>query len=141
MDLKIDDGGGFRLNYANIANAEWLLPTIRLLALDMQKNPYVTVGDWFRGLSKSSLEEIQELAEVCYEDEENSDAIEQLMLLSMMLALAEGTGDLNDMESNHRQLGMLMSLITIVSLERKGFVRVFYDNLTLGSDMGDRFIV
>jgi hypothetical protein len=107
----------------------------------MQKNPYVTLGDWFRGLADSSIYELQELAETCYEDPENADAQEQLMLLTMMLASAEGTCDMQDMEKNRTQLGMLMSLITIVSLQRKGHVRVFYENLTLGTDMRDAVIV
>ena len=63
------------------------------------------------------------------------------MLLAMMLASGEGTCDMNDMEKNRTQLGMLMSLITVVGLERKGFVRVFYENLTLGDDMGNAVIV
>ena len=140
MELKFEDDG-YSLNYRNIAEANWILPTIRLLAVDMQKNPYVTLGDWFRGLGSSSVLELQELAEACYEDPDNADALEQMMLLAMMLASAEGTCDMQDMEKNHRQLGMLMSLITIISLERKGMVRVFYENLTLGDDMGSAVIV
>lgn len=140
MELKFDDNG-YNINYRNVAEANWILPTIRLLAIDMQKNPYVTLGDWFRGLADSSIYELQELAETCYEDPENADALEQLMLLTMMLASAEGTCDMQDMEKNRTQLGMLMSLITIVSLERKGHVRVFYENLSLGTDMRDAVIV
>jgi hypothetical protein len=140
MELKFEDDG-YNINYRNVAEANWILPTIRLLAIDMQKNPYVTVGDWFRGLGTSSVLELQELAETCYEDPDNADALEQLMLLTMMLASAEGTCDMQDMEKNRTQLGMLLSLITIVGLERKGLVRVFYENLTLGNDMGSAVIV
>ena len=141
MDLKIEIDEGDSLNYRNIAEANWILPTIRLLAIDLQKNPYVTVGDWFRGLADSSVYELQELAETCYENPDNEESMEQMMLLAMMLASGEGTCDMNDMEKNRTQLGMLMSLITVVGLERKGFVRVFYENLTLGDDMGNAVIV
>jgi hypothetical protein len=141
MDLKIEIDEGDSLNYRNIAEANWILPTIRLLAIDLQKNPYVTVGDWFRGLADSSVYELQELAETCYENPDNEESMEQMMLLAMMLASGEGTCDMNDMEKNRTQLGMLMSLITVVGLERKGFVRVFYENLTLGDDMGGAVIV
>lgn len=141
MDLKIEIDEGDSLNYRNIAEANWILPTIRLLAIDLQKNPYVTVGDWFRGLADSSVYELQELAETCYENPDNEESMEQMMLLAMMLASGEGTCDMNDMEKNRTQLGMLMSLITVVGLERKGFVRVFYENLTLGDDMGSAVIV
>lgn len=141
MDLKIEIDEGDSLNYRNIAEANWILPTIRLLAIDLQKNPYVTVGDWFRGLADSSIYELQELAETCYENPDNEESMEQMMLLAMMLASGEGTCDMKDMEKNRTQLGMLMSLITVVGLERKGFVRVFYENLTLGDDMGNAVIV
>ena len=141
MDLKIEIDEGDSLNYRNIAEANWILPTIRLLAIDLQKNPYVTVGDWFRGLADSSVYELQELAETCYENPDNEESMEQMMLLAMMLASGEGTCDMKDMEKNRTQLGMLMSLITVVGLERKGFVRVFYENLTLGDDMGNAVIV
>ena len=141
MDLKIEIDQGDSLNYRNIAEANWILPTIRLLAIDLQKNPYVTVGDWFRGLADSSVYELQELAETCYENPDNEESMEQMMLLAMMLASGEGTCDMKDMEKNRTQLGMLMSLITVVGLERKGFVRVFYENLTLGDDMGNAVIV
>lgn len=140
MDLKIEIPEGDNLNYRNIAEANWILPTIRLLAIDMQKNPYATLGDWFRGLADSSVYELQELAETCYENPE-SETMEQMMLLTMMLASAEGTCDMGDMEKNRTQLGMMMSLITIVGLERKGLVRVFYENLSLGTDMRDAVIV
>lgn len=141
MDLKIEIDEGDSLNYRNIAEANWILPTIRLLAIDLQKKSYVTVGDWFRGLTDSSVYELQELAETCYENPDNEESMEQMMLLAMMLASGEGTCDMKDMEKNRTQLGMLMSLITVVGLERKGFVRVFYENLTLGDDMGNAVIV
>jgi hypothetical protein len=140
MVMKIEIPEGDSLNYRNIAEANWVLPTIRLLAIDMQKNPYATLGDWFRGLADSSVHELQELAETCYQDPD-SETMEQMMLLTMMLASAEGTCDIGDMEKNRTQLGMMMSLITIVGLERKGLVRVFYENLTLGTDMSDAVIV
>ena len=141
MVMQIEIPEGDSLNYRNIAEATWVLPTIRLLAIDMQKNPYATLGDWFRGLSDSSVYELQELAETCHQDPENAETMEQMMLLTMMLASAEGTCDIGDMEKNRTQLGMMMSLITIVGLERKGLVRVFYENLSLGTDMRDAVIV
>ena len=55
----------------------------------------------------------------------------------MMLAAAEGTDDLGDMNNLRHQLSKLIMTITVVSLGRKGLVRVFYENLTLGHDMDD----
>jgi hypothetical protein len=140
MDLDfLENDDGMQLNYGNIAMAEWLCPTIRLAALDLQKNPYIAVGDWFQKQSNNSIAELQQMAEIAYEnpDDPENEEIEQLMLLTMMLAAAEGTDNMGDMAHLQKQLSKLVMLITVVSLQRKGLVRVFYENLTLGADMDD----
>lgn len=135
FEMKFEEEG-FNINYGNVAMAEWLCPTIRLTALDLQKTPYISLGDWFKNLSDNSLKEIQEIAEATYEDPDGeSEHLEQMMILAMMLASAEGTDDLGNMEHMKTQLGKLLMLITVVSLERKGLVKVWYENLTLGADM------
>ena len=138
MEMEFKDDG-YNLNYGNIAQAEWLCPTIRLTALDLQKQPYITLGDWFQKQSDNSIRELQQLAENAYEDPDSPDNedIEQMMILTMMLAAAEGTDDLGDMNNLRHQLSKLIMTITVVSLGRKGLVRVFYENLTLGHDMDD----
>jgi hypothetical protein len=140
MELDfLENDDGMQLNYGNIAMAEWLCPTIRLAALDLQKNPYIAVGDWFQKQSNNSIAELQHMAEVAYEnpDDPENEEIEQLMLLTMMLAAAEGSDNMGDMAHLQKQLSKLVMLITVVSLQRKGLVRVFYENLTLGADMDD----
>jgi hypothetical protein len=140
MELDfLENDDGMQLNYGNIAMAEWLCPTIRLTALDLQKQPYITLGDWFQKQSDNSIRELQHLAEHAYEDPDSPDNedIEQMMILTMMLAAAEGTDDLSDTDNLRRQLSKLIMTITLVSLARKGLVRVFYENLTLGADMDD----
>lgn len=129
----------YSLNYKNIAEAEWISPTIRLLAIDIQKNPYFPIGEWFRKLSNTSVAELQMLAESVADGDisDHEEAIEQLMLLSQMLAYAESTDDTSNLEYMQTQLKKLITLITVISLERKGFVRVFHENLTLGADMED----
>jgi hypothetical protein len=136
MEMEFKDDG-YNLNYGNIANAEWLCPTIRLTALDLQKNPYISVGDWFLKLSVNSLNELQDIAERAFEDADNADNedIEQMMILAMMLASAEGTDDIGNMDHMKKQLSKIIMLVTLVALERKGLVRVWYENMTLGADM------
>jgi hypothetical protein len=130
---------GYAINLSEVAHTGHICPTIRLFALDLQKNPYARIGDWFRELSDTSLEELLNIAEET--NENNPDALEQMMLLSQMLAMAEGTLNLNDLDTVRKQMGVTIQLIAMVSLDRKGLVRVFYDNLTLGDDMGDAIIV
>ena len=118
MNFQMSDDDYF-LNYKEIANAEWVLPTIRLLAIDLQKCPYISLGDWFKSLSNRSIDELQEMAENVDEDPDNEQYVEQAMLLSMMLSGAEGTSNIKDLEQTRHQLSMLLSLITFESLARK----------------------
>ena len=140
MNFQMSDDDYF-LNYKEIANAEWVLPTIRLLAIDLQKCPYISLGDWFKSLSNRSIDELQEMAENVDEDPDNEQYVEQAMLLSMMLSGAEGTSNIKDLEQTRHQLSMLLSLITFESLARKGLVRVYRENYTLGDDMGEKIVV
>lgn len=131
----------FYVNLQQIANDTTVLPTIRLLAMDLMQNPYLTLGDWFRSLNDLSLHELMQVAEETIKDED-SPMMEHLMLLTLMLAQAEGTlTNMNEMEELGNQISMMRNYLAIVSLARKGLVRVYYENLTLGSDMGDRVVV
>lgn len=142
MELNLDYEGSDKewyLNYKIISESENICPTIRLLAIDLQKTTYLSIGDWIRSLSDRSFDEINELAQT--EDEESFD-MEQLLLLTLMLSHAEGTNLPNDdMEGMNRQLAILRQLIVFTSLEKKGLVRCHYNNFTLGEDLGDRTIV
>jgi|LakMenE18May11ns_1017448.scaffolds.fasta_scaffold9622321_2 hypothetical protein len=140
MNLNYDgDDKLWYLNYEVIASSTNICPTIRLLAIDLQKNPYISIGDWVQSLSDNSFAEIYELAST---DDEDSFEMEQMLLLTLMLSHAEGTSLPNDdMEGMNRQLAVLRQLIVMCSLEKKGFVRCHYENFTLGEDMGDRIVV
>lgn len=139
MEFELTDDDLY-LNYKNIAECEWITPTIRLLAIDIQKNPYISVGEWFEKLSDRSVSELQELAEIVANGDDE-DATQQMMLLAMILSNAEGTGDMKSIDTLRKQLSMILSIITFESLARKGFVRVYRENYTLGDDMGDRVVV
>jgi hypothetical protein len=130
---------GYAINLSEVAHTGHICPTIRLLAMDLQKNPYARIGDWLRALPETSMSELLELADAVARGDQ--DSMEQIMLLTCMLASAEGTDDLNDLEKIRTQLGMMVNIIAITGLDRKGLVRVHYDNLTLGDDMGDAIIV
>lgn len=140
MNLNYDgDDKLWYLNYKVIASSTNICPTIRLLAIDLQNNPYISIGDWIQSLSDNSFAEIYELATI---DDEESFEMEQMLLLTLMLSHAEGTNLPNDdMEGMNKQLAVLRQLIVMCSLEKKGLVRCHYENFTLGEDMGDRIIV
>jgi hypothetical protein len=59
-----------------------------------------------------------------------------------MLSKAEASDvEYEASEAMARQFDLLKVLITCVSLEKKGLVKIHYENMTLGEDMGDRIVV
>lgn len=128
---------GFGMNLELICQQEKLTSATRLLAITLQKQPYISVGDWFKSLSSHQFAELNDLIE-----EPTTEADEELLLLTLMLSKGEAT-DVEYEASNAmaRQFDMLKVLITCVSLEKKGMVKVYYENMTLGEDMGDKIVV
>jgi hypothetical protein len=57
-----------------------------------------------------------------------------------MLALSEGA-PAKSVKENTENLKYLCTMLQCVSLERRGFVRVFYDNISFGEDSGERVVV
>lgn len=145
FDLNLNYEGSedeFYIDFARVANTEDLLPTVRLTALSLSNNPYLSLGDWFKGLNENSFKEVYDMVNETFENHD-APVMEQLMLLTMMLSSAEGTliASSNNLDELGKQMEVFRNYVAIVSLERKGLVRVFYENLTLGGDMGDKIVV
>lgn len=140
MDFELNfEDEGFCLNLEEIARSRKIPAPIRLLAVEMQETTYMSIGEWLQGLDEGSYQQLHQLAEC---DDDDPVMMEHLLLLTMMLSTAEGTAIFSsDMEALATQLHMLRSLIVFMSLERKGLVRCYYENFTLGSDMGDKIVV
>lgn len=128
---------GFGMNLELISQQEDLTSATRLLAITLQKQPYISVGDWFKSLSVFQFAELNDLIE-----QPTTKGDEEILLLTLMLSKGEGT-DVEYEASNAmaRQFDTLKMYITFVSLEKKGLVKVHYENLTLGDDMGDKIVV
>ena len=75
----------YTLNYSNIAKHKTLCNVTRVLAMDLMENPYIVVGDFFKNLSDSSLQELLEIV-----NREDEKALSETLLLSEMLSRAEG---------------------------------------------------
>lgn len=107
----------------------------RTLALDLIDNPYLTVGKFFKGLSDN---EVKELVSLC--EKEDDASVSELLLLSEMLSRAEGITSADPDEMGVK-VGALRMMTVGVSLERKGLVRAFYENMTFDtSNYGDKIV-
>jgi len=86
-------------------------------------------------LSDDSLEQLNEIC-----DDENHPNFEEIILISEMLAAAEGT-NIGGTPEVHQRLHLFITWMAIESLKRKGLVKVYYENISFGDDMGEKIIV
>jgi hypothetical protein len=126
----------YNVNFKHVANEKSLLSSTRLLALDLTKNPYMTIGDFFKNLSNGDLEELVKIIDTG----EHHVHFEDLMLISMMLAAAEGTVG-NTLETACENLNAFNTFVICESLARKGLAKIHRQNMSFGEDMKDKMIV
>lgn len=120
----------YSINYSNVAKQKGLSNVTRVLAMDLIENPYLVIGDFFKNLSDSSLEELLSLV-----NRDDEEAISETLLLSEMLSKAEGlTNSLEDMSKN---IEMFRVLVAGTSLHRKGLIKAYFQNMSFGSDAGE----
>ena len=126
------------VNYDKVVEATYLHSIIRMTALMIQKNPYMTVGNFFKNLNNDEVEQLCEMVDRGRHDD--SDAMMNLVILSEMLARAEGSEPQNE-DSSSANVNSLCAFITCADLARKGLVKIFYDNLSFGEEMKNAIIV
>jgi hypothetical protein len=63
-----------------------------------------------------------------------------MILISEMLSAAEGT-NMGGTPEVHQRLNMFITWLIFESLKRKGLVKIYYENISFGEDMGDKIVV
>ena len=121
-----------------IIDAEGLLPVTKSVAKMLMRNPYTSLGKFFKKLSDENLEILMEIIDEG--DSEFNDGLEDVVLMTEMLSRAEGvpSQSVEDITENVNYFG---ACVTCVSLARKGLVRVYYDNMSFGTDQGEKVLV
>jgi hypothetical protein len=138
MDFEINYDGyedEYELNYKEIAATTRLAPVVRMLAIDLQEQPYMSPGDWFQKLSDRSLKEVMDII-----NDDSEEGLSEQLLLTMMLARAEGIVTTAVEDIGH-QVGVLRMLVAGVGLARKGMVKMYYENMSFGEDMQDKILM
>ena len=144
MDNEFDNFDEYGLNFNKIVNDNTMLSVTRLLASQLQQNPYITVKDFFEGLSDEDLEVLLEVADALEREADNDineiDHGHELILITEMLVRAEGliTATAEEM---FRRIQMMCMFLACESLFRKGIVKLHRDNLSFGEDMLSQVIV
>ena len=121
-----------------IIESDKLLPVTKSVAKMLMRNPYTSLGKFFKKLSDENLEILMEIIDEG--DSEFNERMEDIVLMTEMLSRAEGvpSQSVDEITENVNYFG---ACITCVSLARKGLVRVYYDNMSFGADNGDKMIV
>ena len=125
-------------NMEKIIDAEGLLPVTKSVAKMLMRNPYTSLGKFFKKLSDENLQTLMEIIDEG--DSEFNDGMEDVVLMTEMLSRAEGvpSQSIEDITENVNYFG---ACVTCVSLARKGLVRVYYDNMSFGKDQGEKVLV
>ena len=135
MSFDFDEDGEFNINYEKVLYEERFLPVTRLLAANLMKNQYMPIGDFIKSLNDNSLEQLNEISA-----DEDHPNFEEMILISEMLAAAEGT-NMGGTPEVHQRLNLFITWLVFESLKRKGLVKIYYENISFGEDMGDKIIV
>lgn len=136
MSFEFDENEGeCSINYHKVLHQETFLPITRLLAADLIKSQYMSIGNFIKLLKDHSLEELNEISE-----DENNPHFEEIILITEMLAAAEGT-NLGGAPQVHQRLSLFTTWLIFESLKRKGLVKIHYENLSFGYDMADKIVV
>jgi hypothetical protein len=138
MDYEDNDSYVFDLN--KIANLSSTHSSVKLLAHQMMINPYHRIGPFLTGLSDHDIKTLLDICEKQAHDQDVTyEPFENIMLLGMMLATGEGV-EVND-ESVYTITNIMVAMITMESLRRKGFVKVFYDKVSFGPEFAQEKVV
>ena len=121
-----------------IIESDKLLPVTKSVAKMLMRNPYTSLGRFFKKLSNENLEILMEIIDEG--DSEFNERMEDIVLMTEMLSRAEGVPS-QSVEEITENVNYFGACITCVSLARKGLVRVYYDNMSFGTDNGDKMIV
>lgn len=137
-DEEFNEDGTFSVCLDNIIAGKEVLAITKFVAMEAKHEGYITVGRFLQQLSDHDLQELMGIAESA--KDELNDQVGDLLLIAEILAKGEGLepGTLEDVT---KRMNVLIILLTIESLHRKGMVRAFHDNMSLGEDSGDKMIV
>lgn len=142
MDENYFDGT-YSVNLDEIIKSTERSSIVKMLAMQIKQNSYLTVGDFFKNLSSTDLQylvdAIEETNEMDEEEYLESDKADDLLLITLMLSKAEG-GDEADAEDLQRKMQCFCMLTITASLHRKGLVDVFYENFSLQEDASENMI-
>lgn len=136
-----EDFEGYTINYEKLISDTSMLAVTRLLATDLMNKPYYNVGSFIKNLSDSDLRTLSDICEQSEEDDTPGSRFQEIILISQMLAEAEGSAYDMSLDGVIMRTRSLSAFFAVESLRRKGLVKVHHHNMSFGEDAGDRIVV
>lgn len=122
----------YYLNPDKILSNPDVSSTVKAAMRRTMKQQFLLPGHWVHDLSDIEVDQLCELVELAKAEDDAGqpgEAGEQMVLLTMILATAEGCAPENDDEVQ-TFYGRLAAFIICESLARKGLVTVFHDKMS-----------
>ena len=141
MEFNFEDTGDSKFNilFSKVIEDKTLLGTTRLLAVDISKNGYINIGDFFKNMPQDDLQKYLNMAE-----DLDGDNSAEVLLLSEMLAIGEGLDnglDDTEPETMQNRMSQLIMYLACESLARQGLIKLYREHMSFGEDMGDKLLV
>jgi hypothetical protein len=134
MDDDFDFNFPMEINYEKVLKTNSILPMVRLLAAELMKNPYMTIGAYLQKARDSDLQLILEASE-----DEEDERLSDILLMAEMLAKAEGV-ETECIEDVYKHLNSFITLVAVASLERKKLILANYDVMSFGEEFAHHTI-
>jgi len=128
-----EDISSFTVNLDKVVNDKNSSSITKLLAAKLMVQPYMTIGDFLNSLSDADVVTLLDMVE--------EEQLEDILLISEMLAGSEGLGGSKNVEEAQVKLNAMSNFIVLESLARKGLVKVHREHLSFGEDMGHKIVV
>jgi hypothetical protein len=143
-----ENGESFVINYDKLINSKNLLAVTRKLAIDLMAKPYMTIEQFLSNISDGDITVLLEMS--VDDDDEDADPLdgigdtekylEDLFLISEMLATAEGLDSSDGYDTVQLRVSQLIAFLAVESLTRKGLVKSYPQNMSFGEDMAKKII-
>lgn len=130
------DEGPIAISYDKVIKCKDFLPLTRTLAMDLSASGYMRPGDFLKSLADSDVDALLKIVE----DDENQ-RLDEILLISEMLATGEGLEQSKDSEQVSERMNAFRAFLAIEGLSRKGFVKVYHENISFGEDFGNKIVV
>ena len=134
-DFNFDDGP-IVISYDKVMKYKDFLPITRTLAMDLSASGYMRSGDFLKSLADSDVDALLKIVE-----DDESPRLDEILLISEMLATGEGLEQSKDSEQVSKRMNAFRAFLAIEGLSRKGFVKVYHENISFGEDFGNKIIV